>query len=235
MSGKVQETKIYRWNSSVYLLFNLLGLSIFSTALYAEFTFPLPKELADAGHLQFLTNLSLIVTVVTVFSNIVTILAPGRLVNTVNVYLNASALILETLVALIYWTLKILFVNLIILETIDPKNYIPLHIDVAIHLLPISFLSFDYFFIKYQHFNIPSFKVLLIVVTLTSSYWFLLEFLVVPPASYPYPFLNVPTEQRILIFAIVAIFGFGFYRASNFAHNIVQKLVFKTEQKIKNT
>lgn len=234
MSGKVQGSKIYRWDSSVYLLYNLLGLSIFSAGLYTVFTLPLPKELEDAGHVQFLTNLSLIFTVVAVFSNISTILAPGTLINTVNIYLNAIALILEILVALIYWSLKILFIHLIISQTIDPKNYIPLYLDFAIHLFPISFLSFDYLFIKYQRFNIPSFKVLLIISGLTASYWFLLESIIVPPASYPYPFLNVATEERIVIFAVVALFGYGFYHASNFAHNTVQKLVFKTEQKLKN-
>jgi len=232
--NEIRSSKLYRWSSSVYLLFNLFGLTICSTALYAVFKLPLPKELESGGHFQFLTNLSLLFTIFTIISNILTIAIPSAFVNYVNIYMNAISIILETLVALIYWSLKIFFIHLIVPQSVERKNLIPIHIDMGIHLFPISFLSIDYYLIKYQNFNIPSIVVLLIVTGLTSAYWFLLEALIVPPASYPYPFLNVGAQERLVIFAFVALAGFVFYYVSNSIHKPIQSLIYKTETKMKN-
>lgn len=234
MSGSVRSTKLYRWDSSVYFLFNLLGLVVTVTACTAIFKVILPNELASAGHIQFLTNLSLLFTIFTILSNILTILVPSSLVNYVNIYMNAISIILETLVALIYWSLRIFFIHLIVPKGVTEENFIPVHTDVAVHLFPITFLSLDYYFIKYQNFNIPTINVLLIVTALTSAYWFLLEYLIVPPASYPYPFLNVATQERLVIFAFVALAGFVFYHAFNSLHKPIRSLIYKAEGKAKS-
>lgn len=234
MSGTVENTKIYRWDSSVYFLFNLLGLAVTSSACYGIISLPLPKELEAGGQFQFLTNLSLLFTIATILSNISTIVFSSSFVKRANTYLNAISIILETLVASIYWSLRIFFVHLIIPKGISKENFIPVHIDVSVHLFPITFLCLDYYFIKYQNFNIPTPIVGLMVVGLTSSYWFLLEHLVVPPSKYPYPFLNVPAQERLTIFVFVALFGVTFYYIYNYLHTPIKNLIYKAEQKAKS-
>ncbi|CCH42987.1 putative membrane protein [Wickerhamomyces ciferrii] len=229
-------SKINRLNHKSYLFFNLIGLTITSLALNAIFSLPLPKELESAGHFQFLTNLSLIFTIITILSNIITVIYPNSLILGLNIYLNAITIILETLVALIYWILRIFFIYLIIPKGVKPENFIPLYIDMSIHLFPITFLSIDYYLIKFKNFNINSKIVFGLVIGLTSSYWILLESLIKPPASYPYPFLNVDTKERVIIFVIVGVFGFLFYQISNNLHKPIQSLIYgkQVEEKTKN-
>lgn len=213
-----------------YVAFNFFGLAVASWGALEIFGRPLPPQLATAGHWQFLTNLSLVLTCVSVGVNIISTTLGSKFLRGVSTALTASALVAETLVAIIYWTLKLFFVSLIVPANVTPDRYIPLSIDLTIHLFPVLFLSIDYYLLRNTGFRIPLLGAVGLVLALTVSYWFVLEALVVPPAHYPYPFLNVDEGERIKIFGVVAMCGVVFYQVYEYLHTVVQRLLFAKEK-----
>lgn len=224
---------INRLSTVPYLLYNFAGLAVFTHGYSEIIARVLPPELEKAGHHQFLTNLSLIFTIFTVASNIIA--APftdkkDHFVSRLNLNMNAAALVLETLVTTIYWTLKLFVTHMIVLDSIPKEKYIPLGLDLCIHFYPVLFLSIDYYFIKKTSFKLSFIHTVALVCTATATYWFILESLITPESKYPYPFLNVETEKRIVIFAAVSVFGLIAYQLYEFLHTIVQSAVYEFEE-----
>lgn len=217
----------YRLSTPKYLFANTIGLSVLAWGIKSILIRTLPEQLAEAGHWQFLTNLSLVLTAVAQSSNYLTILTDVDVFRKLNVALNAAALVAETLVSSIYWTLKLFFMPLIIPENVPKQMHIPLHLDLAIHLFPVMFLSADYYFNRTDSFGLPPLLVLALVITLSGGYWCVLEALVKPPAHYPYPFLNADFDVRLKIFSVVAILGFVFYQVYEYFHAVVKKALYE--------
>lgn len=213
----------YRLPSVAFLILNSLGLALALWGITAIFERPLPVQLQDAGHLQFLTNLSLLLTIGAMLSNYLVIGSSNPAILKVNTVFNAGALVCETLVALIYWTLKLFFMKLIVPENVPREMYIPMKLDLTIHLFPVTFLSMDYYMNRTDSFRLPLLFVVTIVFSLTGGYWYILESLVKPPAHYPYPFLNVELEERAKIFTVVALLGLVFYEGYESIHSILKK------------
>jgi hypothetical protein len=204
---------------------NSFALALATWGLVGIFQRDLPEQLAQAGHWQFLTNLSLIVTITAIVSNYLVMLSDSNGLSKLNIVLNASALVLETLVALIYWVLKLFFIKLIVPHNVPVENFIPLPLDLTIHLFPVTYLSNDYYLNRTDSFRLPLLFVIAIVSSLTTAYWYILEALIEPPAHYPYPFLNVETEERAKIFVVVAILGLVFYQVYEYVHSLVRKRI----------
>ncbi|KAH3683173.1 hypothetical protein WICPIJ_005870 [Wickerhamomyces pijperi] len=224
---------INRVSTVPYLIYNSIGLGVCSYGLVGVLARKLPPELEKAGHLQFLTNLSLLFTMITIVSNF--LVSPftndkNHWFNKLNLNLNAVALVLESLVTMIYWVLKLFLVHLIVLDSVPKEEYIPLGLDLTIHLFPSLFLSFDYYFIKKTSFKLPFFQSTALVCAATGTYWCILESLVTADSKYPYPFLNVETEKRILIFVTVSVIGIITFYTYEVLHSIVQSTVYEFEE-----
>jgi hypothetical protein len=199
-------------SNASYLCFNTAALLLLLNGLRAVITRPLPHHLEHAGPFQFLTNLSLIVTVVSLVFNIVAALPLPRFFDffktTLTSYATLTALVLEFIVSSIYWSLKLFFLHLIVnTDEIPPDKFIPLWLDFTVHLAPFIVLSIDSFFLKRDTPKRLYAVIVAIMATLTVGYWLLLEHLVsnaklvYPLSEYPYPFLNVDHGMRAVIFA----------------------------------
>ncbi|ODV74620.1 uncharacterized protein CYBJADRAFT_166419 [Cyberlindnera jadinii NRRL Y-1542] len=221
----------YRLPSTVYFIVNTFALALGSWGLSFITSSPLPEQLAEGGPWQFLTNLSLALSLIAIISNYVVILfKPTALTLKLNATLNASSLVLETLVALIYWTLKIFFMALIVPENVTKDKFIPIQVDLTIHLFPVFYLSTDYCFNRTDAFRLPLLFVISMVGTLTGAYWLILEALVKPPAHYPYPFLNVEESERMKIFVAVGLLALAFYHIYEYIHAVVERVLYSTDK-----
>lgn len=191
----------------------------------------LPSRLAKAGHSQFLTNLSGMLTIAYfMFNNILLFLPESKIQNNILVsrlrsfvenYLLCMVLALESIVSFVYWTLKIFFVHLILPEP-DPErlaliengaipnvDVFPMTIDICLHLIPFVALAIQFFYVT-EKITVSIAEVLILTFGLTHAYWFWLKYLIVNTElqDYPYPFLNVENERiRYAIFLFVGVLG----------------------------
>lgn len=181
----------------------------------------LPDHLVGGGQWQFLTNLSLLYTLIVFAIGIAAhVLRSPTLFNLKN-KLHPVALVLECVVTAVYWPLRLLLVHLLVK---DPKRvFIPMHIDLCLHLLPVVTLLID-FLVFLPRWTIATESSLAACVVLTSLYWFWLKQVVDfdNGGEYPYLFLNTDTEQtRVLIFAMVGLVGFALFLFCKKLYDIV--------------
>lgn len=168
---------------------------------------PLPEYFIEAGHWQFLTNLSLAYSLMLFFIGFIAHVTRSTWLYTIKNTLHPIGLALECVVTVIYWPLRLFFLSLL---TEDPGSFkLPLTIDLAIHLMPMVSLLIDYLVFMPQ-WTIKTSTALSIVVALTVLYWYLLEFLVdiENGAKYPYAFLNGDKSHRMVAFAVVGLVAF---------------------------
>ncbi|KAG7195988.1 uncharacterized protein KQ657_002375 [Scheffersomyces spartinae] len=168
--------------------------------------FELPENLAGAGCWQFLTNLSLLYTLLVFAIGTLAHMFQSPVLYSLKNYLHPIALALESVVALVYWPLRLFKPQLILTRDF----FLPMDVDLAIHLLPVVSLSIDYFLFM-PKWLLSHTSAFLFVTSLAMGYYLLLKQLVDVEngAIYPYQFLNVDTElERIVIFFIVGLTGF---------------------------
>ncbi|RLV90802.1 hypothetical protein JA1_004291 [Spathaspora sp. JA1] len=189
-------------------------------------TVELPEYFADAGHWQFLTNLSLVYSLFVFAIGFIAHVFHSEVLFNVKNNLHPIALALETIVAIIYWPLRLFFLNLL---TSDPSSFkIGWLTDLSIHLMPVVSLLVDYL-VFMPKWTIKTSSALGLVIFLTSMYWYLLKTLIdiEKGAKYPYAFLEVDTEfERGVIFGIVATIAFSQFI---FLRNVYDFLVKTTE------
>lgn len=178
----------------------------------------LPPPLAQAGHFQFLTNIALAITTTYFSFSLLCHVYPCHPLLRGKTYLSALALSLNVVVSVVYWSLR-LFVPQLIMA--DPtKDSIPLSLDLRLHLLPFLATAVDYFACM-PRWDISYATAYAIFTAAASSYWFWLEYLISPQNGqmYPYPFLNVPQDVRVVIFALVGSIGFAAFCAGKVLHS----------------
>lgn len=168
----------------------------------------LPPHLAQAGPWQFLTNLSLVVSLVIFIIGFLAHITKSDALFELKNKIHPIGLALESIVAGVYWPLRLFFLHLL---TKNPSKYmIPLKVDLSIHLMPVVSLLIDYL-IFMPRWTLSTRGALAIVSALTTAYWVLLSKLidVSSGAEYPYVFLNVENDHlRMAIFSIVGLTAF---------------------------
>lgn len=191
------------------MVIDLVSLLIGFYGIYTNIvTVELPDHLSDGGHWQFLTNLSLVYSMIVFAIGFLAHFFHNQLLYDIKNLIHPVGIALESIVAIVYWPLRIWFLHLLVK---DSKIRIPLVTDLAIHLMPIVSLLIDYlvFMPKWTITNTTAF---FIISQLTVGYWFLLKYLIDHEngGSYPYVFLNVDSDQkRLFVFFIISIIAFG--------------------------
>ncbi|SGZ54628.1 CIC11C00000002158 [Sungouiella intermedia] len=169
----------------------------------------LPPHLAGGGHWQFLTNLSLLFTLVVLFIGVIAHITKSASLFNLKNNLHPIALVLECVVTTVYWPLKLFFLHLLVKD--PTRKMIPLVVDLCLHLVPVVSLLVDYIFFM-PKWTITNWTALATCLVLTTLYWVLLKQLVdfENGGEYPYMFLNVDNEAtRMLIFQVVGLVGFA--------------------------
>lgn len=166
-------------------------------------TLPLPPHLVDAGHWQFLTNLSLVYSLAVFVVGFIAHISKSEKLFKLKNNLHPIGLALESIVTMVYWPLRLFWLGLLVEDTsVYP---IPMPADLSIHLMPVVSLLIDYL-VFMPRWTIRTRTAFGMCCALTLAYWCLLEYLVdiENGSSYPYAFLNVPHNGlRALIFAVV--------------------------------
>ncbi|CEP60995.1 uncharacterized protein LALA0_S02e04390g [Lachancea lanzarotensis] len=189
----------------------IVHLTSLSTSLWGAYRATkvvLPIRLREAGHRQFLTNIALAATILT---NVVTLVSYVRANNrslghTSRQVALPLALVLETVVALVYWPLRLFFLPLIMHNVKDGSRVpLPVPVDCAIHLLPVLYLALDYLALEPAPFQMSTKTAWFVVTALGLGYNQYLKVLIDRDAGavFPYPFLEVREPYRSVIFVAV--------------------------------
>ncbi|KAG0681590.1 hypothetical protein C6P40_001178 [Pichia californica] len=197
----------------VPILMSAAFVAIAATAFQTLHGLELPPNLEGGGHYQFLTNLALCLSTLYFSVNLLYHVLKLKELKTLKVYLSATCLSLNFIVSSVYWSLKIFVPYLIISD----EATFPFSLDLKIHLMPLLCTAIDYF-VYMRRWDIPYLTGYLIVTILTIAYWFWLDYLITEDASYPYPFLNVETNLRIIIFAVISLVAFGSFCFGKLMH-----------------
>lgn len=123
--------------------------------------------------------------------------------------LHQIALVLEIVVTLVYWPLRLVYINLLVSD--PSRKFIPMLVDTCFHLVPGVALVID-FFCFMPRFTVNNRDAFSVCMLLTLMYWAWLKKLidVENGGQYPYQFLNVEDElTRVIIFVIVGSTGYG--------------------------
>ncbi|KAH7588923.1 FAR-17a/AIG1-like protein [Nakaseomyces glabratus] len=220
-------------NGNLSLAINVLCLSTSYWGYKWSTQIQLPPTLEKAGHKQFFTNISLMATMV---SNVASILnwciqrmvGPSKAREDKPFFANLSelvsrhiilpqALVLETVVPLIYWPLRLFAIKLIMQGVADGElsgPLIPISVDIAIHALPFIFIFSDHYLSGYgARFRLSNTTAWFIIVATAMSYYKFLQLIIDPTTgqTYPYPFLDVPEPYKSVIFVITATIAWIFY------------------------
>lgn len=185
----------------------------------------LPPSLSEAGHKQFLTVISIIATIFNNATNIINYFIQNKSraspdfkekSDFVSRHITLPvSLVMESIVATIYWPLRLFFVSLI-LHGVDSnaKTPLPVTVDMAIHLYPILYLLADHYLSgSGSKFKLSEYTAWFIVTSVAFSYFQYLAFLINPKKgqAYPYPFLNVKEPYKSVIFIAVSTVTWGYY------------------------
>ncbi|CAX41398.1 uncharacterized integral membrane protein, putative [Candida dubliniensis CD36] len=212
--------------NQVILGINAVSIAIGVYGASRIFSLELSDDLKGAGHYQFLTNLSLIYSLGVFGLGFFAHLTRSESLYDLKNLLHPIGLALETIVAMVYWPLRLFCLHLL---TPDPENFkIPLKLDLSVHLMPVVSLLIDYL-VFMPRWTIKSNTVLLLITALSTGYWCLLKYLVDTEngGRYPYAFMDMEDDGlRALVFVAVGLVAFLQF---HFMRSIYDFVVKKTE------
>ncbi|KAL7666339.1 FAR-17a/AIG1-like protein [[Candida] zeylanoides] len=181
----------------------------------------LPAHLSGAGNWQFLTNLSLVYAMLVFAVGALAHFCRSQRLFRLKNNLHPIALALETVVAGVYWPLRLFFLHLLVK---DPAQFaLPILADLAIHLMPVVSLMIDYFAFM-PRWTMGKSSAFGTCALLTTAYWFWLHHIIdfENGGDFPYAFLSVPNVyHRMVIFSLVGLSGFSQYLLMSNVYNWV--------------
>ncbi len=185
-----------------------------SSALYAiyavnKFEIITPSGgVAVGGHFQFLTFLSLVITLSAFFlSTLHSVFSGPNLLKSIKNLVFVAATVAEFIVTTVYWGIRFYDHNLMFRGGINP---IPITLDLQLHAFPLLFLLLNNFlFIKSWGF-ISKKAGFVLFGGLTIAYWYWIHYLQKFNGMLPYPFLSeVETKERVYIFIVISLIGYS--------------------------
>lgn len=196
------------------LVWNVSGIFLCGNGLINSVSLPLPLNLYNGGQWQFLTNLALSVSCLSmaltvVLGSIKSLNRNGKLRMSVNILQNVCCN-LEFIVTLTYWSIILLFPQML-----NGKSFnVSWLLDFQIHLLPYVFLSVDYFVFRNSRDKTISWTTSVSsTLIFLGLYWLFIEINTTylyndGITRFPYPFLN-ETTFIIRIGWMFAFIGLG--------------------------
>ncbi|KAH7914977.1 FAR-17a/AIG1-like protein [Hygrophoropsis aurantiaca] len=184
------------------------------------------------GHYQYLTIQGLAAAWLTMIVSILCdILSPNTVLRRIKRALLMIALPLTVVISIVYWSLLLLFPNLILQKEIlenEPSSApaapnlvrIPLQVDLSLHAAPFismvaDFALFEKEYTQRQVRYTAPFLILVFGIWYASC----VEYCAIFNGAFPYPFLTEnPLEIRIGIYSTVALLAWGCFRAINSLH-----------------
>lgn len=194
--------------NGLILLIDIVALVIGVYGLLGVVKNELPPYLASGGHWQFLTNISLVISLLVFFLGIVAHATKNRKAFVLKNNIHQVATSLEFVVTMIYWPLRLFLLHLLIKE--PSKKLISWPVDLAVHLVPLVSLLLDYL-VFMPKWTIKREVAFLLSTSLSLIYYAYLNVLIdfENGGSYPYAFLEVESEfLRLVIVLIVGLVGF---------------------------
>lgn len=201
------------------IILQVISLGIGTLGLSYLGKVKLSPGLVDAGHWQFLTNLSLVflmmIFVLGLISHITRDHTIYRWKNTLHVF----CFVVVAMVSLIYWPLRLFFLELLVKDV--TKFSTPVVMDLSVHLMPALSLGLDYFLFM-PNWTTPASTVFIGCLCITFSYWAWLLYLIDfdNGGTFPYMFLNVDSALvRSYIFVVVGLCAFGVFLVMRYLYN----------------
>lgn len=210
----------------VIILIDAISIAIGIYGVAEVFVLELSEDLQKAGHFQFLTNLSLIYSVIVFVIGFIAHLTKSQTLFNLKNNLHPVGLALESIVAIVYWPLRLFCLKLL---TKNPENFaLRWSVDLSIHLMPVVSLLIDYL-VFMPRWTIKNNTALGLITLLTTCYWFLLKYLVDTEngGRYPYAFMDMESDGlRMVVFVVVGLVAFMQFL---FMRRIYDFIVAKTE------
>lgn len=183
-------------------------LLTFPTFLFCWFIFsqtiriPLLPHLAQAGHLQFLTNWALAFVLFSLGVSSLTYLTRLKLLWKIKHEIHPVALVICSVVSFVYWPLRIFMLDRMVVNV--GEFLVPIIFDISLHLLPTIVLTLEYLLFM------PAWRLTWVgamgwSITITYAYWWVLHRIIDKElgATFPYVFLDVPTPERAIVFSVI--------------------------------
>lgn len=200
------------------ILLNIISLIIASYGVLKISEIQLPDHLKDAGHYQFLTNISLLVSMITFILGLIAHVSKSPVIFKIKNFVHTFAFIAEAVVTSVYWPLRLFFLKLLVK---NGQIRIGLLTDLSIHLMPLVSLAVDFFFFM-PNFAIPAYLVFFGCLALTSGYWLWLQKIIDPSkgGAFPYEFLNHDDKRvTLVVFWTIGLSAFGQFLVMRFLYN----------------
>ncbi|AMD19394.1 HBR493Wp [Eremothecium sinecaudum] len=202
---------------------NAFSLVVTSWGLCKSINLELDPSLAKAGPKQFLTNIGAGITII---NNVLAILNNWSLLPTEGLeyfsreILFPLALQTETVIAGVYWPLRLFWIHLIMHNIKDGKSPIPLPVDLSIHLVPILTLLIEYYGVRKTPFQVSAYVVwiLTFIISILYNFWLKTIIDVENGQVYPYPFLSIPEPQVTFVFVGITTIGCLSFLAYKYSH-----------------
>ena len=211
------------------LLIDILSLGIGIYGLLGVVKNELPPYLASGGHWQFLTNISLVISLLVFFLGIAAHATKNEKAFTLKNKVHQVATSLEFVVTLVYWPLRLFLLHLLIKD--PSKKIISLPVDLAVHLIPLTSLLVDYL-VFMPKWTIKREIAFLISMCLSVLYYVYLNILIdfENGGSYPYAFLEV--ESEVLRFVIVLAVGSIGFLSTVIVDNLYELVIGKPRENL---
>lgn len=190
------------------LAIDIISLGLGINGMVAVANLPLPPHLQAAGPWQFLTNLSLMLSNIVFALGVIAHATKSSTIFQWKNRLGPFGLIMEMIVFMVYWPLRLFFLHLLVKNIDDFRA--TLFIDLSIHLMPVVLLLVDFMWFL-PTCTITNSQALAICLVATGGYWLWLHRIVdlENGAEFPYNFLNVDsTVVRGVIFTFVGLVAF---------------------------
>ena len=173
-------------------IFRLLNLLLLGNGLYKSITTKLPPHLVKSGQFQFITNCSLLITVVYLSLLLLRY-------QSICIYNLASNLEFNVIVS--YWTMALLFPQMVAEDDVDRD----LFMDLQVHAFPYLYLIIDS---SQQNISLAASTV--ITASFIVGYWLYIEtecgkHVGDGVSGYPYPFMKGKSQRERFFY--VSIFG----------------------------
>lgn len=204
------------------LTLNGLSVAIGVFGLIRLGDLPLPQHLQGAGKWQFLTNLSLMYSIGVFFLGFLSHLFKSQRLYNIKNNVHAIGFVLEIVVFLVYWPLKLFFIDILAKDGVVGIDIIT---DLSIHFMPVVSLGID-FFLFMPNWSMSTNVAFSSCLFLTSVYWVWLHYLIDFEAGgrFPYEFLNVENVySRAGIFCLVGMIGFSQFLLMRKVYNMVNR------------